>query len=468
MFKVLLAALAYAGDVEVLTDSNFEEFIKNNKKVLVKFYAPWCGHCKKMAPEWESAATSLKGKVPLGDVDATEQKTVASKYGVSGYPTIKWFVDGEAQEYGGGRTADKIVEWVESMSGPAVVKWEKEVTPAGKPLLILTCPKEDAVYSSFADKNRQNGQFYWKEAAGACKVTLQHQGEDLNELDFSSPDAAKLEKFFSDNKVPLVGELNGDTYGDYTADESKGLIWCLFKHEDGKLQEAKTENMALMLKIAKADYPKGRYPVTYTDTVQFAQAVEGMLGVTEFPAIVIQKKAGGKQKFVFPGTEMDADKIIQYIKDVQEDKIVAKLKSEPVPTEQGDVKVIVGDNLMEMVFNDKKDVLLEVYAPWCGHCKKLEPEYEKLAKKVVKDIDDHVIIAKMDGTANDSPTDDIDWSGFPTLKYIKAGSKKVEAYEGGRTAKEMWTWIRENSSKKEEITKALAAKHTDEAAHDEL
>jgi len=193
-----------------------------------------------------------------------------------------------------------------------------------------------------------------------------------------------------------------------------------------------------------------------------------MLGVTEFPAIVVQKKAGGKQKFVFPGTEMDADKIIEYIKDVQNDKIVAKLKSEPVPTEQGDVKVVVGDNLMEMCFQENKDVLLEVYAPWCGHCKKLEPEYEKLAKKVTKDINDFVVIAKMDGTANDSPTDDIDWSGFPTLKYIKAGSKKVEAYEGGRTAKEMWTWIRENSSKKDEITKALSAKHEDEAAHDEL
>jgi protein disulfide isomerase len=468
MIKVLLAAIALAGDVENLTDANFDDFVKNNKKVLVKFYAPWCGHCKKMAPEWEEAATKLKGKVPLADVDATEQKTCASKYGVSGYPTIKWFVDGEAQEYGGGRTADKIVEWVESMSGEAVQKWDKDVTPTGKPVLILNCPKEDAVFSSFADKNRQAAAFYFKEAAGACKVTLQHQGEDIQEHDFSSPDAEKLNKFFNDNKVPLVGELNGDTYGDYTADESKGLIWCLFKHEDGKLQEAKTENMAFMLKIAKADYPKGRYPVTFTDTVQFAQAIEGMLGVTEFPAVVVQKKAGGKQKFVFPGAELDADKVISFIKDVQEDKIVSKLKSEPVPTEQGDVKVIVGDNLMEMVFNDKKDVLLEVYAPWCGHCKKLEPEYEKLAKKVVKDIDDHVTIAKMDGTANDSPTDDIDWSGFPTIKYIKAGSKKVEAYEGGRTAKEMWTWIRENSSKKDEITKALSEKHADESVHDEL
>jgi len=123
---------------------------------------------------------------------------------------------------------------------------------------------------------------------------------------------------------------------------------------------------------------------------------------------------------------------------------------------------------MEMVFDEKKDVLFEVYAPWCGHCKKLEPEYEMLAKKVTKDADDLITIAKMDGTANDSPTDDIDWSGFPTMKYIKAGSKVVESYEGGRTAKDMWAWIRENSTHKDEITKRLADKYADESKHDEL
>jgi protein disulfide-isomerase/protein disulfide-isomerase A1 len=221
--------------------------------------------------------------------------------------------------------------------------------------------------------------------------------------------------------------------------------------------------------VAKADGIKGKFSVTYTDTVAFAQAIEGMLGVTEFPAVVVQKKAGGKQKFVYDGGDLEAEKVIKYITDVSEGKITAKLKSEAKPETQGDIKVVVGDTLNEIVFDAKRDVLFEVYAPWCGHCKKLEPEYELLAKKVTKDVDDLITIAKMDGTANDSPTDDIDWSGFPTIKYIRAGSKTVEAYEGGRTAKDMWAWIRENSSHKDEITKRLTEKYKDETdKHDEL
>ena len=60
--------------------------------------------------------------------------------------------------------------------------------------------------------------------------------------------------------------------------------------------------------------------------------------------------------------------------------------------------------------------MLEVYAPWCGHCKKLDPEYVKVGKKVKKEgFEDILTIAKMDGTANDSPVDSISWSGFPTI-----------------------------------------------------
>ncbi|ESO13028.1 hypothetical protein HELRODRAFT_63467, partial [Helobdella robusta] len=103
-------------DVIELTDSNFEELVlRSNDMWLVEFFAPWCGHCKNLAPEWASAATELKGKVKLGALDATVNTVMASRYGVNGYPTIKMFPsgkkDGEVVDFDGGRTANDIVNW---------------------------------------------------------------------------------------------------------------------------------------------------------------------------------------------------------------------------------------------------------------------------------------------------------------------------------------------------------------------
>ena len=88
-----------------------------NSLSQVEFFAPWCGHCKNLEPHWKQAAGELKGKVKLGAVDATVHQSLAGKYGVQGYPTIKYFPagsKGDAEEYDGGRTADDIVKWAES------------------------------------------------------------------------------------------------------------------------------------------------------------------------------------------------------------------------------------------------------------------------------------------------------------------------------------------------------------------
>ncbi|XP_075219462.1 protein disulfide-isomerase A6 homolog CaBP1 [Lycorma delicatula] len=104
-------------DIIELTDSNFDSTVLDSEDMwLVEFYAPWCGHCKNLAPHWAQAATELKGKVKLGALDATENSRKAGEYGVQGYPTIKYFPPGKkdkssAEEYTGGRTGSDIVNW---------------------------------------------------------------------------------------------------------------------------------------------------------------------------------------------------------------------------------------------------------------------------------------------------------------------------------------------------------------------
>lgn len=108
-------APAEEDNVVVLTTATFDEFIAKYENILVEFYAPWCGHCKKLAPEYAKAAKALKEiatPVPLVKVDATAEKELAKKYGVRGYPTLKWFRKGAVTDYKGGRTEQTIVDWV--------------------------------------------------------------------------------------------------------------------------------------------------------------------------------------------------------------------------------------------------------------------------------------------------------------------------------------------------------------------
>ncbi|GJJ75886.1 protein disulfide-isomerase A6 [Entomortierella parvispora] len=107
--------------VEVLTDSNFEEKVKKSgKHYLVEFYAPWCGHCKNLAPTYEKvAADFLKEKdITIAKVDATTETRVAEEYGVTGYPTIKYFSkDGTVSEYEGGRQEDDFLNFINNKVG---------------------------------------------------------------------------------------------------------------------------------------------------------------------------------------------------------------------------------------------------------------------------------------------------------------------------------------------------------------
>lgn len=126
------SASSSGSDVITLTDDTFDDLVLNSGDVwMVEFYAPWCGHCKALAPEWEQAASDLKGTVKLAALDATANEQKAAEYGIRGFPTIKVFgpnaaSPSDAQDYPGARTASAIssfaLQALDAMGGGLKIK----------------------------------------------------------------------------------------------------------------------------------------------------------------------------------------------------------------------------------------------------------------------------------------------------------------------------------------------------------
>ncbi|KAF2405050.1 disulfide isomerase [Trichodelitschia bisporula] len=110
-------------NVVMLSDQSFKTLIGGDKNVLVAFTAPWCGHCKTLAPIWEALATTFKLEpnvvIAKVDAEAPESKQTAQDQGVTGYPTIMYFPAGskEPKAYGGGRVETAFVEFLNENAG---------------------------------------------------------------------------------------------------------------------------------------------------------------------------------------------------------------------------------------------------------------------------------------------------------------------------------------------------------------
>jgi len=109
--------------VTVLSESNFKsEIVDSDADALVEFYAPWCGHCKKLTPEYEKVAAAYKNEagVKVAKVDCDANSALCQTYGVSGYPTLKWFPKGEKAspvDYDGGRDLASFVNFINEKAG---------------------------------------------------------------------------------------------------------------------------------------------------------------------------------------------------------------------------------------------------------------------------------------------------------------------------------------------------------------
>jgi len=375
LFVALLATVAFAqdepaaSDVVTLTVDTFADKTASGDW-LVEFFAPWCGHCKKLAPIWEELATKAKGTFNVAKVDCTEESSVCQDKGVRGYPTVKFFSNGATHDYSGQRTVEAFTSYVEKIKNPAQAdtpkaeeKKEAPVQDANSNVVVLG----DA---NFAEKTQEGDwliEFYapW---CGHCK-----------------------------NLAPTWEEL---------ATEVKGKF-----------------------NVAKVD-------CTVETATCGGQGIRGYPTIKYFSKGQTHDYSGQRTKEAFTTFVQGKQGTPAAVQ--QEEK-----KAEPAQEAGSDV-VVLGDATFEE--RTKEGAwLIEFYAPWCGHCKRLAPIWEELATKSKGNF--HV--AKVDCTVETATCTNLGVRGYPTVKFFNAGKK--HDYQGARTVEEFTKFVESSMATKDEL-----------------
>ena len=244
-----------------------------------------------------------------------------------------------------------------------------------------------------------------------------------------------LLKFIRDSSLPLIMEFSQENApkifgGDV---DTHMLLFVDVNADESQIEEAKEtaklyKGEILFVTISKSD----------DRILEFFDVAE-----EDMPAIrLVHMGEGDMKKYRFKGT-IHKDALTSFIEKYKSGDLVPELKSEEPPqSNDGPVKTVVGKTFDDIVLDPKRDVFVQMMAPWCGHCKRLAPVWEDLGRKLQPY--DGIVIAKMDATANEHERVDI--SGFPTLKFWAAGAEDPVDFDGSRDMEGFVNFLKEHSS----------------------
>ncbi|XP_077184190.1 protein disulfide-isomerase [Paroedura picta] len=437
--------------VLVLKGANFDRALEQFPHLLVEFYAPWCGHCKALAPEYVKAAAKLKSdgsEIRLAKVDATEESDLAQQFGVRGYPTIKFFKNGDKsspKEYTAGREADDIVNWLKKRTGPAATTLTDVAAAEG-----LVDGSEVAVIGFFKNAESDAAKQFLLAAESIDDIPfgITSSSDVFAKYQFSKDGVALFKKFdegrnnfdgeitkenllnfIKSNQLPLVIEFTEQTAPKIFGGEIKTHI-LLFLPKSVTDYQGKLDNF----KTAAESF-KGKILFIFIDSDHSDnQRILEFFGLKkeECPAIRLITLEEEMTKYKPESDELTPENIRDFCNKFLEGKVKPHLMSQEISEDwdKQPVKVLVGKNFEEVAFDETKNVFIEFYAPWCGHCKQLAPIWDKLGE-TYKDHE-NIVIAKMDSTANEVET--VKVHSFPTLKFFPATPERtVIDYNGERT-----------------------------------
>jgi len=406
-----------------------------------------------LAPEYAKAAQVLESSdlnVKLAKVDTTVHKNLGERFGIRGFPTLKFFQDEKNVEFTGGRTEAAIVQWLEKKMGAQSVLIESAEA--------IEQMKQKAVTVVYFGAENEDFQTFLKLASAFEEISFAHSFDDALR---TSMEASKVTLFknFDEGRNIFEGEMTLENLENFVEVNSiktimefdqkaaevifsnaKDALFALYSQDN---EESKTLTKTL------EDASKQLKGKVVMSTSNVSEGLGSRLGEflgyaanQEPNYMMITFEDDDVKKFFYSGS-VSVENLVQFVNDVQNGTAKPFLKSEEIPEDNSaPVKIVVGKNFDAIVMDDTKDVLVEFYAPWCGHCKQLEPKYEELAKSLSSNK--NIVIAKVDATANEIPG--VGVRSFPTIKMWARGKKSDPIdYNGDREVEGFMKFLKENT-----------------------
>lgn len=457
--------------VGVLNDDNWKEVINEQPLALVKFYAPWCGHCRKLAPEFEKASVTLLDNEPpvkMYKIDCTEAMKTCGEYKVGSYPTLKVFRYGMSSEYKGGRTYDTIVKQMEKESRGAseeiktVDRYRKKYAFLKIPVVLgFFSNDQSKAYKAFvlaADEVRESILF----AHSFSAEVANEAGAYIGDIIMIRPQVHR-NKFDNDREKYDKQKHTMGLVRNWAKKAVRGYAPIL------RIDDQDDFGYPQVVAIYNVDWtrdPKGtqyyrnrvmKVAIPFIEKYGWNFAVANKDAWGEFltsnslvarsnrhkePIIVVFEDK--QTKFIMEET-FTVEAFEKYLTRYSVQELDLHIKSQEDDTKVDNTgvanKVLTSTNFAKEI-DGSKDAFIYFYAPWCGHCKKLAPKWDLMAQHF-KD-NDNIVIGKFDGEANDMPKG-YEITGYPTVFWIPKG-KEAEKYNGARETDNLISFAEENAS----------------------
>uniref|UniRef100_A0A8B9TXR6 protein disulfide-isomerase n=1 Tax=Anas platyrhynchos TaxID=8839 RepID=A0A8B9TXR6_ANAPL len=398
-------------------------------------YAPWCGHCQRLAPEFAQAAARLR--------NGSEATALSNEFGIHAYPTLKLFRDGNRTHplaYSGRATG--IVRWMQRRAGPSTTLLQDTDTAAA-----FINAQDIVVVGFFKDLQGEAAQAFYEAAGEVVDVAFGvTKADELFEAYGLSVDTVCLFKKVSragEGLTRLLRVHSLELVMEFSNETSSRIFGANIPHHMLLfLNKTVEEQLALRDDFRKAASNfRGKVLFVVVDVDGYGATVLSFFGMTPADAPTLRFiKMENNRKYQMAEDAFTATAVRDFVQAVLDGKVKPHLLSQ-TPPEDWDtrpVKVLVGKTFEQVAFDETKNVFVKFYAPWCSHCKEMAAAWEELGERY-KDHED-IVIAEMDATANE--LENLTIRGYPTLHYFPAGPGRKVGYKAcvGHLGKGGWAW----------------------------